>query len=87
MAVQYVTGASPVTFLSEETSADGPDAGIQYQIPLPLITYNTAVTPPVILTGWPQHAVIAASDVELAQTLIQNLINQGILTLSKTAAP
>jgi hypothetical protein len=82
--VQYVTGASPVTFISEDTVKNG--AGTQYQIPLPLISYNTAASGgPVVLSAWPQSTTIAASDVTLAQTLILTMINQGVLTLVSTA--
>ena len=81
---QTVSGASPVTFISEDTSATQ-NAGTQYQIPLPLISYDTTKLPPagpVVLTGWPQAATIAASDVSLAQAIVQNLINEGVLSLS-----
>ena len=84
MAAQYVIGASPVTFISEDSS----HPGTQYQIPLPLIRYNIAESPPtgpVDLALWTQS--VGKSDVPLAQALIQNLINQGVLTLSNTAAP
>ena len=77
---QSVTGASPVTFISEDTLTQ--NAGKQYQIPLPLISYDATQTPPVILTAWPQSTKIAAGDLALAQTLIQTLINQGDLTLT-----
>jgi hypothetical protein len=80
MAAQSVAGASPVSFVSEDTVTQ--HAGIQYQIPLPLIAYDTTQTPSVILTAWPQSTTIAASDLALAQTLIQNLINAGVLTLT-----
>ncbi|HLY57851.1 MAG TPA: hypothetical protein VKS60_19975 [Stellaceae bacterium] len=76
---QSVTGASPVTFISEDTLTQ--NAGKQYQIPLPLISYDPTQTPPVILTAWPQSTAIAPGDLALAQTLIQTLINQGNLTL------
>jgi hypothetical protein len=91
MAAQYVSGASPVTFISEDVKT--PDAGTLYQIPLPLISYNTALnagsTPPgpVDLSNWPQSTVIATTDLQLAQGLIQSLINQGLLKLSNTPAP
>jgi hypothetical protein len=75
---QSVTGASPVTFISEDTLTM--HAGTQYQIPLPLIAYDPTQSPSVILTAWPQSGLIAQSDLALAQTLIQNLINQGVLT-------
>jgi len=76
---QSVTGASPVSFISEDTATQ--KAGAQYQIPLPLVSYDTTQTPPVVLTGWPQFTSIPASDQALAVTVIQNLINQGVLTL------
>jgi hypothetical protein len=77
--VQTVSGASPVTFISEDTTTQ--NAGTQYQIPLALITYDTTKTPPVVLpTNWVNY--LAASDLLLAQAWIQNLINDGVLTLS-----
>jgi hypothetical protein len=76
---QSVSGASPVTFISEDTATQ--KAGAQYQIPLPLISYDTTQTPSVVLTGWPQFATIPVSDQTLAVTVIQNLINRGVLTL------
>jgi hypothetical protein len=85
MAVQYVKGASPVTFISEDTATS--NAGMQYQIPLPLITYDVTQTPAVVLTGWPQFAGLAASDQPLAQSIVQNLINHGALALSASPAP
>jgi hypothetical protein len=80
MAAQSVTGASPVTFISEDTVTQ--HAGTQYQIPLPLISYDVTQNPPVILTAWPQSTAIAASDLALAQTFIQTLINTGVLTVA-----
>jgi hypothetical protein len=77
---QSVWGASPVTFISEDTATQ--KAGAQYQIPLPLISYDTTQTPSVVLTGWPQFSTIPASDQTLAATVVQNLINRGVLTLS-----
>jgi hypothetical protein len=77
---QSVSGASPVTFVSEDTATQ--KAGAQYQIPLPLISYDTTQTPAVVLTGWPQFSKIPASDQTLAATVVQNLINRGVLTLS-----
>ena len=57
------------------------NAGKQYQIPLPLISYDSTQAPSVILNAWPQSSTIGQSDLALAQTLIQTLINQGTLTL------
>jgi len=86
MAAQSVIGASPVTFISEDTTT-GPNAGTQYQIPLPLISYDSTQTPPVILTAWTSGTTIATSDVLLAQVLIQNMISRSLLTLSNLPAP
>lgn len=72
---QNVLGASPVTFISEDTT----NAGTQYQIPLPLISYDTSNNPAVAVSSWPSN--ISATDKTLAETIIQNLINQGFLTL------
>lgn len=77
MPAQSVSGASPVTFISEDTATM--NAGTQYQIPLPLISYDPSLSPAVVLTNWPQASTIAATDVTLAQTIVQNLINQGVL--------
>lgn len=77
--VQSVLGASPVTFISEDTSKG--NNGTQYQIPLSLITYDTTQTPPVILDAvW--TAYLVTGDQNLAVAYIQNLINDGVLTLS-----
>jgi hypothetical protein len=76
---QTVSGASPVTFISEDTATM--HAGTQYQIPLPLIAYDATQSPSVSLAGWPQFSMIATSDQQLALTVVQNLINQGVLTL------
>lgn len=75
--VQSVTGASPVSFISEDTSQG--NAGTQYQIPLPLIAYDPTQSPSVILSAWPQSTVITSGDLALAQTIVQTLINQGAL--------
>jgi hypothetical protein len=83
MAAQPVTGASPVTFVSEDTLTL--NAGKQYQIPLPLIRYDPAGSPPTDLSLWPQFANLAATDKTLAQTLIATLVNQGVLTAITTA--
>ncbi len=73
--VQYLTGASPVTFISEDTTTN--NAGTQYQIPLPLIAYDTVASSWTISSS----SVTASSDITLAQTLILTMINQGLLTV------
>jgi hypothetical protein len=70
MAAQSVSGASPVTFISE----DGTNAGIQHQIPLPLISYDSTKNPAVSVTG------LSGNDLTLAEAVVQQMINQGFLT-------
>jgi len=77
MAAQPVTGASPVTFISEDTLTL--NAGKQYQIPLPLIRYDPAASSPADLSLWPAFNNLAAADQVLARTLIATLVNQGVL--------
>jgi hypothetical protein len=78
--LQSVSGASPVTFISEDTIFQ--HAGTQYQIPLPLIFYDPTQNPAVDLSAWPKFndASFAASDKTLALTVVQHLINSGVLT-------
>ena len=77
MAAQPVTGASPVTFISEDTLTL--NAGKQYQIPLPLIRYDPVSSSPADLSLWPAFNNLAAADQVLARTLIATLVNQGVL--------
>jgi hypothetical protein len=77
MAAQPVTGASPVTFISEDTLQM--NVGTQYQIPLPLILYDPTAPTPVDLSLWPHFSQLAKSDQALAQTLVATLVNQGVL--------
>jgi len=74
----YLTGASPVTFISEDTTTS--NAGTQYQIPLPLIAYDTAAS------SWTLASTLALapSDITLAQTLILTMLNEGFLTVVNT---
>lgn len=75
---QSVSGASPVTFISEDTQQGR--AGEQYQIPLPFISYDPTKSPAVSLTAWPQWTALATSDQPLALAFVQTLIHQGFLT-------
>lgn len=78
---QTISGASPVTFIGEDTTKG--TAGTQYQIPLSQITYDTTQTPPVVIgTGWTNAFPAGSSEPALAAAYIQNLINNGALTLS-----
>jgi hypothetical protein len=73
---QILIGASPVTFISEDTSHD---AGTQYQIPLPLIGYDPTSSTPITL-NWNAPTGFTSTDTSLAVTLIQNLVTAGLLT-------
>ena len=75
---QSVSGASPVSFISEDTQQG--HAGEQYQIPLPFISYDPTKSPAVSLTAWPQWTTLATSDRPLALAIVQTLIHQGFLT-------
>ena len=77
MTALPVTGASPVTFVSEDISAD--QAGTQYQIPLSLITYDSSQTQPVTVAEWPSG--ITGTDQTLAETIIASLVSLGVLTV------
>jgi hypothetical protein len=74
MAAQTVSGASPITFISEDTTDQ--TVGIQHQIPLPLISYDGTTTPPTVNVS----AGLSATDQKLAVAVIQNMINLGLLT-------
>lgn len=75
-----VTGASPVTFVSEDTAKG--NEGTQYQIPLPLISYDpTSATPVTFTWATPPTGFDATTDSKLAASLIEAMIAQGLLTV------
>jgi hypothetical protein len=80
MPTQSVTGASPVSFVSENISGN---AGRQYQIPLPLIGVTNGQPDP---TSWLAAAGFGATDPDtaLVTTLIANLTAQGVLRVVTT---
>jgi hypothetical protein len=80
MAAQTISGAFPVTFVGEDTAKS--TAGVQYQIPLSQLTYDSTATPPVQLgTGWTNAFPSGSSEPALAAAYVQNLINAGVLTV------
>jgi hypothetical protein len=80
MATQYVTGASPVTFISENTSGN---AGKQYQIPLALLTVTNGQPD---ATNWLTAVGFSATDpdVALVTSLLNSLTAQGVLQIVTT---
>lgn len=76
MATPYVTGASPVSFLSENTSGN---VGKQYQIPLPLLTVNASGQPDA--TKWLASLGIGPPDATVVQSLVATLTATGVLTV------
>ena len=71
-----VSGASPVTFVSEDPTGH---VGTQYHIPIPFISYNAANSQ-VSLSGWQQWPNLTKAEQALAVAVVQSLINQGFLT-------
>ena len=70
-----VEGASPVTFISEDTVP-----GRQYQVPLSLLTFNSTgqIDPP---SAWPDASnPLKPNDVKVLQTLLNSLVSHGLLT-------
>ena len=72
----YVTGAAPVTFISEEV---GTNAGKQYQIPLHALTVNASNQ--IEATTWAGNAGVTGTDLSLVKALITSLTQQGFLTV------
>ena len=66
-----VVGASPVTFISEDT-----EAGTQFQIPLALLTVSSGV---VDASGWTPSASLKPNDTALLKTLLADLLARGVI--------
>jgi len=75
-----VIGASPVTFISEDT-----EPGRQYQVPLSLLSFNSStgkIDPPV---NWPnQNGPLKTNDGKVLQEMLNCLASQGFLTKPPT---
>jgi hypothetical protein len=75
-----VIGASPVTFISEDT-----EPGKQYQMPLSLLSFNSStglIDPP---SGWPEAVnPLKPNDVKVLQTLLNSMASQGFLVKPST---
>lgn len=70
-----VIGASPVTFISEDTAP-----GKQYQVPLSLLSFNAGtgqIDPP---SNWPDAtSPLKPNDGKVLQALLNSLASQGLL--------
>jgi hypothetical protein len=69
-----VIGASPVTFISEDTATNH---GTQYQVPLSQLTYDA--DPTKFAGSWSGYGNLAATDQTLLQNLLKSLYAQGLL--------
>jgi hypothetical protein len=80
MTTQYVAGAAPVTFISEDV---GGNAGKQYQIPLSALAVNSSnqIDP----STWASDASLSSTDTALVTALISSLTQQGFLTVVTTS--
>ena len=70
-----VIGASPVTFISEDTTTS--NHGIQYQVPLSQLTYDPDASK--FAGSWSGYSGLATSDQTLLQNLLKSLYAQGLL--------
>ena len=80
MTTQYVAGAGPVTFISEDI---GGNAGKQYQIPLSALTVNSSNQPDA--STWVTEAALTSADQAVVTALITSLTQQGFLKVATTA--
>ena len=73
----YVTGAAPITFISEDSSDN---IGKQYQIPLAALSVDTT-TLLIDATTWFSNAGMSSANQKLVTNLIASLLQQGFLTV------
>lgn len=66
-----VTGASPVTFISEDT-----EPGTQFQIPLALLTVSSGV---VDASGWTPPEALKTNDTAILKSLLADLLARGVI--------
>ena len=81
MALVNITGLSPVTFISEDSST----AGTEYQIPLASLQLDTT-TGKIDLSKWPppknKNMKLGAADTALLKVLLPDLLKRGVLSVS-----
>ncbi len=75
MTTQYVAGASPVTFISEDI---GGNAGKQYQIPLSVLTVTDSQPD---ASAWKTAAGLTSADEAVVDALLTSLTQQGFLKI------
>ena len=75
MAGTPVFGASPVTFVSEDTSGAG--AGVQYQVPLSALSISTTGT--VDRTAWTAPSGVSATDLTNLDGILKDLLARGVI--------
>jgi hypothetical protein len=66
-----VTGAAPVTFISEDT-----EPGTQFQIPLALLKVTSGT---VDASGWTPPASLKTSDKAILKSLLADLLARGVI--------
>ncbi len=66
-----ITGASPVTFISEDT-----EPGVQFQIPLALLTVTGGV---VDASSWTPPAALKTNDTAILKSLLADLLARGVI--------
>ncbi len=71
-----VSGASPVTFISEDT-----EPGTQFQVPLALLTVADGV---VDASAWKPAATLKANDTAILERLLSDLLAQGVIAPAST---
>ena len=76
MANLAVIGASPVTFIGEDTA--GSNVGIQYQVPLSALQIKPDGT--FDRSNWKPKAPPSAADLKILDVLLAGLLAQGVIT-------
>ncbi|HEY4030704.1 MAG TPA: hypothetical protein VGM25_10195 [Caulobacteraceae bacterium] len=69
MTAVAVTGASPITFVSE-------DSGLQIQIPLALLTVANGV---VDASTWTSLVTLSSNDTTILTNLLADLLARGVI--------
>ena len=75
MAVTAVFGASPVSFVSEDTA--GSDIGVEYQVPLSALAITATGT--VDRTAWTAPSALTSTDLTNLDALLKDLLARGVI--------
>ena len=76
MAAVPVTGAAPVTFISEDTQP-----GKQFQIPLAVLKISNGT---VDASGWSPPAALKTNDKAILKSLLADLLARGVIAPAST---